>query len=342
MLILKFLGKGKMGHRFLVIGSNSFSGSHFCKTLVERGLEVCAISRSPEAEYLFTPYRWREDTPRNFQFQQVDINKDLQSLKSILARFKPHYIVNFAAQSMVAPSWDNPHHWVNTNVLAVTNLISLLVKYDGLEKFVQVTTPEVYGSTFSKISEETPVAPSTPYAVSRAAGDMMLSVYQKQFGLPVSFTRAANVYGAGQQLYRIIPRTILSCLTGRRMILDGGGLSKRSFIHIDDVCSATLMIAEETGVGGAFHISTDEFVSIRSLVEKIVSMTGANFDEIVQVGMERIGKDQAYFLDSTKLRTKLGWVDSVTLEQGIERTIDWVRRNIQSLGHLEADYVHKP
>lgn len=331
-----------MSKRFLVIGSNSFSGSHFCRFLIEKGFDVFGVSRSAEVDYAFAPYRWFKKKPKNFQFEQIDLNFDLQNLKSILTRFKPHYIVNFAAQSMVAPSWDNPHHWVNTNVLAMTHLISLMTKYDGLEKFVQVTTPEVYGSTSSKITEKAGMAPSTPYAVSRAAGDMMLNVYQQQFGLPVCYTRAANVYGAGQQLYRIIPKTILSCLTGKKMVLDGGGLSKRAFVHINDVSAATLMIAQLSDAGRTYHISTDKFISIKSLVKKIVSMTGAEFEKIVEVGEERRGKDQAYFLDSTKLRTELGWSDSINLEQGIETTINWVKQNMQTLQHLEAEYVHKP
>ena len=261
---------------------------------------------------------------------------------SIIKKFKPNYIVNFAAQSMVAQSWDFPQHWVNTNVVAMTKIIDLLKSYDGLEKFVQVTTPEVYGSTASIIKEDAAVQPSTPYAVSRAAGDMMLKVYQEQFGLPVNFTRAANVYGQGQQLYRIIPRTILACYNGKKLVLDGGGLSERAFIHIDDVSKATFAIAKSPQIGETFHISTNNFVSIRALVEKIVTMVGANFDDVVKLGEERKGKDQAYFLDSTKIRTQLGWSDLISLENGIDQTISWVKENYASLRSTDASYVHKP
>ena len=153
---------------------------------------------------------------------------------------------------------------------------------------------------------------------------MMLKIYQERFGLPVNFTRAANVYGPGQQLYRIIPRTILACLTGQKLVLDGGGISERAFIHIDDVSSATLSIAQSKVNGETFHISTDEFVSIKGLVQKIVDMTGANFDAVVTIGEERLGKDQAYFLDSAKIRTVFNWTDTISLEQGVEETISWL------------------
>jgi len=327
--------------RFLVIGSNSFSGAQFCKMLLKMDYHVFAVSRSPENDTVFNPYRWSDNTPKNFQFQILDINSDLIDLKSILHRFQPHYIVNFAAQSMVAQSWDFPEHWINTNVIAITNIVSLLKDYDQLEKFIQITTPEVYGSTSVKIKEETIFQPSTPYAVSRAAGDMMLKIYHEQFGLPVNFTRAANVYGPGQQLYRIIPRTILACFTGQKLVLEGGGLSKRSFIHIDDVSSATLAIAQSEFNGETFHISTEEFVSIRALVEKIIDMIGVNFEDVVTLGSERLGKDQAYFLDSQKVRKSLGWKDTITLEQGLEETIGWVKDNLHALRTKEISYVHK-
>jgi len=327
--------------RFLVIGSNSFSGAQFCKMLLKMDYHVFAVSRSPENDTVFNPYRWSDNTPKNFQFQILDINSDLIDLKSILHRFQPHYIVNFAAQSMVAQSWDFPEHWINTNVIAITNIVSLLKDYDQLEKFIQITTPEVYGSTSVKIKEETIFQPSTPYAVSRAAGDMMLKIYHEQFGLPVNFTRAANVYGPGQQLYRIIPRTILACFTGQKLVLEGGGLSKRSFIHMDDVSSATLAIAQSEFIGETFHISTEEFVSIRALVEKIIDMIGVNFGDVVTLGSERLGKDQAYFLDSQKVRKSLGWKDKITLEQGLEETIEWVKDNLHALRTKEISYVHK-
>ena len=328
--------------RFLVIGSNSFSGSHFCSLLLRQGYQVFGVSRSKEPATPFRPYQWHDSQPKQFQFQQLDINSDLDVLGLIFDRFKPHFIVNFAAQSMVAQSWDYPQHWVNTNVMAMTNILDMLKSYDGLDKFVQITTPEVYGSSQSLIKEDAVAQPSTPYAVSRAAGDMMLRIYQEEFGLPVNFTRAANVYGPGQQLYRIIPRTILACFTGKRIVLDGGGLSERAFIHIEDVSKATLAIAKSSQAGETFHISTNEFISIRALVEKIVTMVGANFEEVVNFGEERRGKDQAYFLDSTKLRTQLGWSDNISLENGISQTIGWVKGNLDSLRTAEVGYVHKP
>ena len=128
---------------------------------------------------------------------------------------RPTHVVNFAAQSMVGESWLHPDHWMMTNVVSAVRLHDLLRNYDGLERYVHVTTPEVYGSTDGWVTEDAPFNPSTPYAVSRAAGDMSLRTYFANYQFPVVFTRAANVYGPGQQLYRIVPRTIVAAMGGR-------------------------------------------------------------------------------------------------------------------------------
>ena len=169
-----------------------------------------------------------------FIFEQIDLNKDLEKLISLIDNYEPQYIVNFAAQGMVAQSWLNPTHWYKTNVVSQVALHDVLRKKNFLKKYVHVTTPEVYGSTDEGwIKESFNFNPTTPYAVSRAACDMHLLSFLKAYDFPVVFTRAANVYGPGQQLYRVIPRALLSTLTGKSFNLNGGGLSKRSFIYID-------------------------------------------------------------------------------------------------------------
>ncbi|MGL4975101.1 MAG: GDP-mannose 4,6-dehydratase, partial [Bosea sp. (in: a-proteobacteria)] len=202
-------------------------------------------------------------------------------------------------------------------------------------------TPEVYGSTEGWVREDTPFNPSTPYAVSRAAGDMSLKTYFATHSFPVLFTRAANVYGPGQQLYRIIPRTILAAIGGQKLKLDGGGKSVRVFIHMTDVSDATLKIARKGELGECYHISGYELVSIRNLVEIILERLGKRFEDCVELGPERPGKDTAYTLDSFKLRTALGWQDKISLEEGIADTISWAQRFKAELSSLPSKYEHK-
>jgi len=327
--------------KYLILGSNSFSGATLADHLAAEGHDVLAASRSAEAHPAFLPYRWRA-RPGRVRFARIDLNRDLCTLKTLLAAERPTHVVNFAAQSMVGESWLHPDHWMMTNVVSTVRLHELLRNYDGLVRYVHVTTPEVYGSTDGWVTESAPFNPSTPYAVSRAAADMSLRTYFANYKFPVVFTRAANVYGPGQQLYRIVPRTIVAAMGGEKLRLDGGGKSVRVFIHMSDVSDATLKIARSGKLGEAYHISGCELVSIRSLVETILKQLGKSFDECVEIAPERPGKDTAYMLDTSKLRSELGWRDVVSLERGIEDVIRWADQFKSELAKQPAKYVHKP
>jgi len=327
--------------KYLILGSNSFSGATFADFLAAAGHDVIATSRSDEPHDAFLPYKWKKN-PGKIDFRRIDLNHDLDRLKSLLASERPTHVVNFAAQSMVGESWQHPDHWMMTNVVSAVRLHDLLRNYDGLERYVHVTTPEVYGSTEGWVKEDAPFNPSTPYAVSRAAGDMSLRTYFANYQFPVVFTRAANVYGPGQQLYRIVPRTIVAAMGGQKLRLDGGGKSVRVFIHMTDVSDATLRIATRGQPGETYHISGYELVSIRALVEMILQRLGKSFDECVEIGPERPGKDTAYTLDSMKVRTELGWRDAISLQQGVDDVIGWAERFAKDMTTLPSKYEHKP
>jgi dTDP-glucose 4,6-dehydratase len=330
-----------MNKRFLVIGSNSFSGAYFVKDLLDRGDQVLGVSRSDEPHKVFLPYKWQTHKG-GFSFHQIDINHQIEELLHLVKEQKPEFVVNFAAQGMVAQSWETPEHWYQTNVVGQVKLHNQLRKLPFLKKYVHVSTPEAYGSTDGWIKESFHFAPSTPYAVSRAACDLHLMSFFKAYQFPVCFTRAANVYGPGQQLYRIIPRAMLYARQGKKMQLHGGGHSVRSFIHMKDVADATYRIAIDGVAGDSYHISTSDIVSIRELVEKVCALTDRPFADLADVSEDRLGKDQAYLLDSEKLRKELGWSHTVSLDDGLKETLEWVDVNLDVLKSLPADYIHKP
>jgi len=338
-----------MSSKVLVIGSNSFSGSHFVAEAIRAGHQVWGVSRSAEPDRVFLPYRWPDPStgellanPKNFAFQAVDLNTQLTALLELIDRVQPTIIVNFAAQGMVAESWLNPTHWYQTNVVSQVALHDALRQRPFLQKYVHVTTPEVYGSTDEGwIREHNHFAPSTPYAVSRAACDLHLHSFQKAYGFPVVFTRAANVYGPGQQLYRIIPRAMLSARTGKPLQLHGGGYSERCFIHIRDAMQATLRLALEADPGTTWHLSTREPISIRTLVERICERCGVPFSAVVLESGERLGKDQSYLLDSNSIREDFGWSDQLSLEEGLSDTLTWVDDHLDQLTNLPWTYQHK-
>jgi dTDP-glucose 4,6-dehydratase len=325
--------------KVLVLGSNSFSGASFVSFILGLGTEVVGVSRSPEPIAAMLPYKW--DDHSRFRFHQLDLNRDLDAIMRVIDDFEPPIVVNFAAQSMVAESWQHPSDWFQTNVVANVKLHDRLRRCKFLERYIHVSTPEVYGSCQGSVHEDAPYNPTTPYAVSRAACDMSLTTFYKAYGFPVLFTRAANVYGPGQQLYRIIPRTILFIRLGGKIQLHGGGTSIRSFIHIRDVAEGTWLVACQGSPGEIYHLSTPNLVSIRELVERICMRLGEDFSEHVEIVGERLGKDSAYILDSSKARDTLGWQDTIELDDGIDETISWVDRHLTELRQQPFDYIHK-
>lgn len=333
-----------MAARIVVIGSNSFSGAHFVDFALREGFDVLGISRSPEPHAAFLPYRWgSESRPGQFRFCQLDLNQHTQEIADEIREFGAPHVVNFAAQSMVAESWLHPEHWYQTNVVANVRLHERLRTFPFLEKYVHVSTPEVYGNCTGTLTEAAAsYNPSTPYAASRAACDLHLMTFFRNYGFPVVFTRAANVYGPGQQLYRIIPRTILFAKQGKKLPLHGGGRSVRSFIHARDVADATLRIARQAPPGEIYHLSTPTHVSIRELVEMICAKMRVPFRDLVEIADDRPGKDAAYLLDSGKARRTLGWKHTVELEDGIAQTIAWVSDHFDALKTLPSQYIHKP
>ena len=327
-------------NKYAVLGSNSFSGSAFVNHLCKNDHNVIGISRSHEPNPVFL--RYYPSQYENFTFHALDINQNLNSILAVLDDYRPDFIVNFAAQGMVAQSWEKPEDWFQTNTVATVKLHDGLRKFDWLKRYIHISTPEVYGSCEGLVQESHSFSPSTPYAVSRAAADMSLSSFIKAYNFPVIFTRAANVFGEHQQLYRIIPRTILYFLTGKRLQLHGGGSSVRSFIHIDDVCKGTQLAAEQGNTGEVFHFATSENITIRSLVEMIAEQLGVRFEDHVELVGERLGKDAAYLLDCSLAKERLDWEPKISFRQGLERTTKWVKDNLECLLRQPQNYTHKP
>ncbi|MBF5059051.1 GDP-mannose 4,6-dehydratase [Candidatus Neptunochlamydia vexilliferae] len=326
--------------KVLVIGSNSFSGSDFIDLLLEKGeYEVTGISRSSEKESLFLPYKTR--TSPHFTFEQIDLNKDLAKLDRLLGAFQPEYIVNFAAQSEVGPSWENPDHWFQTNAVALTSLANLLKDKKWLKKYVHISSPEVYGTCEGFIKESTPVNPSTPYAASKAAGDLSLFTFQKNFDFPLVMVRATNVYGAHQQLFKIIPRTAIYIKNKKKIQLHGGGVAVKSYIHIRDVSQGELLVMEKGRVGDIYHISPDQGVAVKDVVETICKKMDVPMEEAVEIAPERLGQDKAYTIDSSKIREELGWKPEISLEEGIDQTVKWVNAHFDAINKQPLEYIHK-
>ncbi len=326
--------------RYAILGSNSFTGSSFVRHVLDLGSEVLSVSRSEQPISALLPQSWSDYASRD-RYLQADINRDLDTIIDALRVFQPDFVVNFAAQSMVGQSWDSPEDWYRTNVLGLSLLVRGLATLPEGFRYVHVTTPEVYGSTDGWIAESDHFHPTTPYAVSRAAGDLHLQVMHRERGFPVVFTRAANVYGPGQSLYRLIPRVFLSARLGVKVPLHGDGSSVRCFVHARDVAEATRLVAEGGQLGSSYHISTSEPVAIADLIGRCASIAGVAWEDLVSPAPERSGKDATYLLDSRRLQDELGWRPRVPLQDGLISVLSWVDDNLDRLRHQSLDYVHR-
>ena len=326
-----------------IIGIQSFSGGSFAKFLLERDFSVVGFARSTKVDRTLLPYaKWLEQNPSRINIIPANILNDTEVISNRIQESGAEIVVNFAAQSMVAESWISPEDWYDVNVSALAKLVQNLVnnKNCNLKKFIQFTTPEVYGSTEGLIKENWNLNPTTPYAISRAASDFHLRALASTFDFPVIFTRAANVYGPHQKLYRVIPKLIVKAIKEETFELHGGGTSLRSFIHAEDVSNALMKITDQGIIGETYHISTEEFVSIADLVGLILTKLGKDFSKCVKIVDDRPGKDSAYLLDSAKIRSELRWKDEISLSEGIDTVVDWINQQWSILKDLEPHYVH--
>lgn len=309
--------------------------------MLDYGYKVVGLNRSTEVPSSYRAYT-ESTNPRNLVIHELGSNFDVNRVVELCEFHESNTIINFAAQSMVAQSWDSPWDWYETNCVWLSKLSSALLRWGKLHRFLHFSTPEVYGSTNGWIREDSTFNPSTPYAISRAAGDQHLLAELKRSGFPVVLTRAANVYGPFQQKYRIIPKALISAATNQKIQLHGGGLSERSFIYMDDVTEAILKILNHGQLGSTYHISTQRLISISEVVKLCFRAYDKDPLEYLEVSVDRPGKDKAYSLDSFRLRSELKWEDKVSLEQGIIATKRWVDKWLHELQLQPAEYWHRP
>lgn len=295
-------------NNWLVIGDTSFTGAALVEHLTRQGDVVTGASL-------------RDHTA----VEEIEKGYD--------------YVVNFAALNVVAPSWEHPIDYFDVNVVAQIPVFEALAKVKP-KKYVHISTPEVYGTNWGEIKETTRHAPSTPYATSRAAAEMLLRNYVNRYGIPACVTRGSNIYGPGQQLYRLIPKLVHTILSGDKFELEGGGQSQRGFIYVDDCIKAIELVAKSGEPGEAYHIADNSLLWIREVVREVCQQMDVSFSDVVTESPERPGKDPSYFLSNGKIRN-LGWRAKVGFQEGVKRTIDWARKDWEKLKDQPTVYEMK-
>ena len=323
--------------KFAVLGGGSCFAMNLCTHLTGRGDEVLSISRSPIRSPEFT---LGLETKTNFRYEQAHLVTQLPRIMVLLDTFRPDVIINFAALCEVGLSWNHPADYYETNVTSLVRLCEELSIRSWFKKLVQIGSSEVYGSVEVPATEEQAVNPSSPYAVSKAAFDLHLRALARHKSFPAVICMPSNGYCEGQTLNRIIPKAIICALTGKKLTLQGGGAARKSYLHADDISKAILCVSELGRVGETYNCGPEDSTSIKDLVSLVAWRLDKSLYDIAEVGPERLGQDSQYLLNSDKIK-ELGWIDEVRLLTGVDRMIEWFRKN-PSLLTMETDYRHKP
>ncbi len=326
--------------KILVIGSNSFSGSNLVNSLLDKDYDVFGISRSNEYNPIFLPYKTNQRI-KNFKFFRLNLNFDNNKIAKLIKKEKIKHIFNFAAQGEVRSSFYFPLDHYQTNLMAHINFLEKIKNFDFIENYIQISTPEVYGTNKSFVYESFNLNPSSPYASSKAALDLYLLTLFKTYGFPIKFVRSSNVYGPCQQLYRIVPKSFILFNQNKKIYLDGGGKAKKIYTYIDDISEGEILIMKKGKLGEIYHLSSNKLISIKDLVKKISNCSNKKFSDCIKISKERIGQDRHYNVSSNKIYSELNWKAKTDLELGLMMTYKWVQQNLNFLKKQKLIYKHK-
>jgi len=321
-----------------VLGGGGSFGLHTSQYLLDHAdaEKVIAVGRNLPKLDCFTLGIGEKD-PR-YQYHAIHINYELDLLMELLDKEKPEIIINFAAQGEGAASWRKSWRFFETNCVALSKLTEELMSRDYLERFIHIGTSEMYGSVDHPTNEEEPIKPSSPYAASKVAFDMYLLSVSKFLKFPMNIIRPSNAYGPGQQLHRVVPKTILCGLLGEQLPLQGGGRAEKSYIHNRDLARAILMVAEKAPLGTVYNVGPKEPTSIRKVVELCAEALNLPFEKLCVMTEDRLGQDSRYWLDSTAIKKAIGWEPAISWQQGLQEMVEWANTHLEVLKALPREF----
>lgn len=307
--------------RLLITGGAGFIGSNFIRYIINQypQYQIINLDKLTYAGDLAN-LADISDHP-NYQFVEGDISD--RKLVDALAE-KTDAIINFAAETHVDNSIADATPFLTTNVIGTQVLIEASLKH-GHRKYVQVSTDEVYGDIEEGLfTEESPLKPSSPYSASKAAGDMLVLASVRTYGLPAVISRCSNNYGPYQYPEKLVPFFVKKLLSGEKVPVYGDGLNIRDWLHVDDHCRAVDKIFHQGKVGEIYNVGANNEHSNLEVTRQIMKVLGFDEDRIEFV-KDRPGHDIRYAIDSTKLKTQLGWQPIIDFNIGFERAIHWYR-----------------
>ena len=324
--------------KILVTGGAGFIGSAVVRLAVARGHDVVNLDALTYAACLDNVASVAGSP--HYAFEQADI-RDRAALDRVLAAHQPDAIMHLAAESHVDRSIDGPGDFIDTNVTGTFNLLEAARAYwtragkpDGF-RFHHISTDEVFGSlgATGQFTEETPYAPNSPYSASKAASDHLVRAWHETYGLPVVLTNCSNNYGPFHFPEKLIPVVILNAFAGKPIPVYGTGTNVRDWLYVEDHADALLTVLAKGQLGRSYNIGGENEARNIDLVQMICALLddmhpqGAPHDRLITFVTDRPGHDARYAIDPSRIRTELGWRPSVTLEEGLRRTVQWFLQN---------------
>ena len=335
----------------LITGGAGFIGSNFIKYMLTKyDYNVVNLDNLTYAGNLIN----LEEIEMNsrYHFIKGDIC-DRTTLDNIFKNFNINIVVNFAAESHVDRSIEDPEIFLKTNILGTQSLLDIAKKHWKINsndkyckkyklgvKFIQVSTDEVYGALgrTGMFVETMPLRPNSPYSASKASADMVVRAYYETFGMPVNITRCSNNYGPYQFPEKLIPLMINNCVNGKDLPVYGDGMQIRDWLHVYDHCSAIDLVFHKGVTGEVYNIGGNNEKANIEIVKLIIRTLGKS-ENLIKYVKDRPGHDRRYAIDNTKISTQLGWSPSYSFEQGMKETIDWYLNNVKWIEDIvSGDY----
>lgn len=318
--------------RLLVTGGAGFIGNCFIRHILKKYpnykvINLDALTYAGNIENL-------KDVERNPNYMFIHGNIcDKKLVRDLISQ--SDLVVNFAAESHVDRSITGPEIFIETNVQGTLNLLQAC-KEIGIEKYLQVSTDEVYGSLGKTgyFYETTPISPNSPYSASKASADMLVRAYYETYKLPVLITRCSNNYGPYQYPEKLIPFFIALLLKGEKVPVYGDGLNVRDWLYVYDHCAAIDTVLHKGKIGEVYNIGGHNEKTNMEITKLILDVMGKDETSIKYVE-DRLGHDKRYAIDNTKIQTELGWKPTLTFEEGIKITIDWYLKNQDWMKSIE-------
>ncbi len=313
----------------LVTGGAGFIGNCFCKLLLKERKNWRVVNVD-SLTYAANPSTIKEELKNpNYVFYKEDIrNRD--GIFAIFEKEKPNVVVNFAAESHVDRSIENPGIFLETNILGTQVLMDACRKY-GIERYHQVGTDEVYGDLPLDrpdlfFHEDTPIHTSSPYSTSKASADLLVLAYHRTYGLPVTISRCSNNYGPYQFPEKLIPLMINNATHDKPLPVYGEGLNVRDWLYVEDHCRGILAVLEKGRVGEVYNLGGHNEKANIEIVKIILKELGKP-ESLITYVTDRKGHDQRYAIDPAKAMAELGWQPTIMFKDGIKLTIDWYKNN---------------